>query len=354
MGLRRTFIKGIVSSSVFPVRSLLANGLADTRPIQLGLIADLHQDLVHDAQDRLDGFVQSAKGKMLDALIQLGDFATPIAKNRKVIETFNAAHAVPLHVIGNHDTDGGLKSAQVVDVWGMKNRFYSIELRGMKIITLDGNDRPLSHRSGYPAHIADNQLEWLVGELKHPGPMIILCHQPLAGPSSIDNAQAVRRLLAAHADRILLVINGHTHIDELLEMDGIHFWHVNSAAYYWMGSNYKHESYSPEIHAKFPSQSSTCPYREALFSFLELDLSTGSVTITGRQSLWVGATPAELGLANVTGTGNRQTDRSRDPFTKLEASKALTSQDGKQNPFELASMVAWFGYQIEIAPSRKD
>ena len=93
--------------------------------------------------------------------------------------------------------------------------------------------------------------------------MIVLSHQPLAGPSCVDNAQVVQSLLAANADRILVAINGHTHIDEFFEIDGVHYWHVNSAAYYWMGSNYKHKNYSPEIHAKFPSQSSTCPYREA-------------------------------------------------------------------------------------------
>ena len=298
---RRTFIKGVASTLVFPTGSVFAKSSGDARPIKLGLIADLHQDLVHDAQERLDSFLQSAKEQSVDALIQLGDFATPIAKNRKVIETFNSAHSMPLHVIGNHDTDGGLKSAQVVAGWGMKNRFYSEDVRGLKLIVLDGNDRPLDHQSGYPAHIGSDQLEWLTGELKHPGSMIVVCHQPLAGPACVDNAKAVQGLLAANAERVLVAINGHTHIDELLEIDGVHYWHVNSAAYYWMGNKYKHESYSPEIHAKFPSQSSTCPYRDALFSFLEVDLGTGRVTITGRQSDWVGASPAELGLMKATG-----------------------------------------------------
>ncbi len=299
--LRRTFVKGIASTLVFPARSLFAKNSVDARPIKFGLIADLHQDLVYDAQGRLDSFLQSAKEQSVDALVQLGDFATPIAKNRKVIETFNSAHSMPLHVIGNHDTDGGLKSAQVVDVWGMKNRFYSVDVRGLKVIVLDGNDRPLDHGAGYPAHIGSDQLEWLAGELKHPGPMIVFCHQPLAGPACVDNAKAVQRLLSANAERVLVAINGHTHIDELLEIDGVHYWHVNSAAYYWVGSKYKHESYSPEIHAKFPSQSSTCPYQDALFGFLEVELGTGRITITGRKSDWVGASPAELGLAKATG-----------------------------------------------------
>ncbi len=301
VGYRRGFLKLLASSLILPTGSLLAQNTVENRSIKFGLIADLHQDVIHDAQERLETFIQAGKDQTLDALIQLGDFATPIPKNRKIIETFNSAHAVPLHVIGNHDTDGGLKTSQVVDGWGMKNRYYSAEVRGIKLIVLDGNDRPKDHTSGYPAHVAEDQLEWFEGELTHQGPMIVLCHQPLAGPKSIDNAPAVQTLLAAARDRILVVINGHTHIDEFLEIEGIHYWHVNSAAYHWVGEQYKHLSYSPEIHSQFRDQSFTCPYRQALFSFLEVDLSSGQILITGRETSWVGSSPAELGKPNASG-----------------------------------------------------
>ena len=297
---RRTFIKSVASATSFLATSSLGLGRFDDRPVRFGLIADLHQDLIHDARERLESFIYESKEQSVDTVIQLGDFATPVAKNQHIIDAFNASHPTALHVIGNHDTDGGRTSEQVVATWGMKSRFYSTEVRGIKLIVLDGNDRPAGHRSGYPAHIAENQIEWLTGELQHGGPMIVLCHQPLAGPSSVDNASVIQGLLTAASDRILVAINGHTHIDELLELGGVHYWHVNSAAYYWVGNQFSHTSYPPEVHAKFPAQSSTCPYQNGLFSFLEVNLRSGKIAITGRESTWVGSSPAELGVPQTT------------------------------------------------------
>jgi len=297
--------------SVAALASLSLHRLAIGNPLQkskvrLGLIADLHQDLVPDALPRLEKFLEKSAEQKVDAVIQLGDFATPIAKNQPVIDLFGRFSLSKLHVIGNHDTDGGLKISQVVDKWNMKGRFYSEVVQGIKLIVLDCNDKPKGHRGGYPAHIADDQLTWLRKELEHPGPMLILSHQPIAGPSAIDNATAVQQLLSSAADRVLLAINGHTHIDELIEVKGIHYWHVNSASYYWVGSDYKHESLAKELHDKYPWMSSTCPYSDPLFAFLEIDLANGAITMTGRQSKWIGASPSELGVADKPGVASEQ------------------------------------------------
>lgn len=296
---RRTFIP-LAASLLLACResSLVASEELSNFLIRLGIIADLHQDLVPDASERLDRFLEQCATQKPQAIIQLGDFATPVPKNQTVIDRFNAVDMPKFHVIGNHDTDGGLKIAQVVDRWGMRNRFYAEIVQGIKLIVLDCNDRPKNHRGGYPAHVADEQLEWLSGELQHTGPMLIISHQPLAGPAAIDNAAAVQKLLTAASDRILLAINGHTHIDEFLEVDGVHYWHVNSASYHWVGSKYQHESLPKELHAKYPAMINTCPYRDALFAFLEIDLARGVLTLTGRQSAWLGPSPSELGLAD--------------------------------------------------------
>lgn len=281
-------------------RSLNAANSSNTK-VRFGLIADLHQDIVPDASLRLETFLETCVEQKAHAIIQLGDFATPVAKNQPIIDQLNRNDVPILHVIGNHDTDGGLKIPQVVERWGMKSRFYSETIQGIKLIVLDCNDKPQNHRGGYPAHIANDQLEWLKAELQHKGPMLILSHQPLAGPAAIDNAPVVQKLLSDASDRILLAINGHTHIDELVEVDGIPYWHVNSASYYWVGSNFKHDSLSSEVHAKYPWMSSTCPYRDALFALLEIDLDSGGLLLSGRDSAWVGSSPAALGVANTPG-----------------------------------------------------
>jgi 3',5'-cyclic-AMP phosphodiesterase len=279
-----------------PTSKLQAASEPNQTTIRLGFMADLHQDLVPDATARLDQFLEMSLSEKPAALIQLGDFATPITKNKDAIERYNSVDIKKYHVIGNHDTDGGLKIAQVVDTWGMKARFYSDIVQGLKLIVLDCNDKPKNHRGGYPAHIADDQLEWLKEELQYPGPILVLSHQPLAGPAAIDNSVAVQKLLSTASDRILLAINGHTHIDELLEVEGVRYWHVNSASYYWVGSQYKHESFPREVHAKYPAMSSTCPYRNPLFAFLEIDFARGLLTMIGRESDWIGPSPSDLGL----------------------------------------------------------
>ncbi|MBL04435.1 MAG: alkaline phosphatase, partial [Planctomycetes bacterium] len=44
------------------------------KPIRLGMIADLHQDVMHDGPARLKVFLDAMKKEKPDALVQLGDF----------------------------------------------------------------------------------------------------------------------------------------------------------------------------------------------------------------------------------------------------------------------------------------
>ncbi|VTS07218.1 metallophosphoesterase family protein [Tuwongella immobilis] len=276
-------------------------------PISLGLIADLHQDIMHDAPARLDAFLSAMADAKPDALLQLGDFAVPAAKNRPLIQRFNQAHANAWHVIGNHDTDGGYRIPELLDAWQMPKRFYAVDLKGIRLLILDGNDRPPNHRAGYPAHIGPEQQEWLRAELrKATTPILLVSHQPLAGHAAVDNAAEIRAILKPHAGKILLAINGHTHLDALVEVDGIPYWHVNSASYFWVGSPYQHNSYDAAIHKQHRWIASTCPYRDALYSRLTIDLDAGTLTIHARSSEWVGDSPAKLGVPKVDGGRERE------------------------------------------------
>lgn len=213
---------------------------------------------------------------------------------------FNKANHVPLHVIGNHDTDSGYSKEQCVSYWGMPYRYYSHIVEGIRFIILDGNDKGSpSHKGGYPAFIGEEQLNWLKETLeKSQEPIIIASHQPLAGPAEIDNAAEVREILEHAKNRILLAINGHTHIDAHLEIKGIHYVHINSASYFWLGEEYKHESYNKEILAHHPWIACTCPYADALFAILTIDSKRKKLFIEGRKSNWIGKSPAELGYEN--------------------------------------------------------
>lgn len=265
--------------------------------IKLGVISDLHQDIMHDGPSRLNEFLMAMKKEKPDALIQLGDFAYPTKKNEIITKVFGEAHPKSLHVLGNHEIDGGHSFQDVAKIWGMKGRYYTENINGLDLIVLDGNERPKDHKSGYPSFIGKEQYDWLAEQLKSlEGPILIASHQPLAGPSSIDNADKIQKLLNESSDKILLAINGHTHIDHVEKIKEISYLHINSASYKWVGGSYRNKSYSAEIHKKFPWIEYTCPYRDSLFSTLSIDPTNGRIDVVGRSSNWVGKSPSLLAI----------------------------------------------------------
>jgi len=297
---RRGFIQASAASSLaltLPHTSTAALRRLD-QPVRIGVIADLHQDVMHDGVERVQAFVKKMETVQPHALLQLGDFAYPNAKNGEVIQLFNKAHERTLHVIGNHDTDSGHTKQQCLDIWGMPNRYYTQDIEGLQLLVLDGNDSGSpTHKGGYVSYVGKEQVEWLRDQLATlTGPIMVVCHQPLAGAWAVDNADEIQTLLATAADKIVLVINGHSHIDDVLRVKNVTYMHVNSASYQWVGGSYRHDSYSREIHDKFPYISYTCPYRDSVFATFTFDPQSLTIGVEGRHSEWMGKSPAQLGV----------------------------------------------------------
>ena len=304
---RRDFFRstGVVATSILLPRQVMATLSKIKKPIKLGMIADLHQDVMHDGPTRLNAFLDAMKEEKPDALVQLGDFAYPTKKNEVVTKTFENAHPKTLHVLGNHEIDGGHSFDQVTKIWGMKGRYYTENVNGLDLVVLDCNEKPKNHKGGYPAYIGQEQLEWLTKQLKSlKGPILVISHQPLAGPGSIDNAEEVQALLDGVADKVLLAVNGHTHIDHVARAGKISYLHVNSASYKWVGGSHRNKSYPPDVHSKFRWIEYTCPYRDSLFATLALDPANGRIEVKGRDSQWVGKSPLQLAIPTKYGLTN--------------------------------------------------
>lgn len=297
---RRDFVKLSSTASVTLLTMPYAFASSKKRlesSVKIGIIADLHQDIMHDGEQRLDVFLNAMKRSKPDAIVQMGDFAVPSEKNKQLINKFNKAHKHSLHVIGNHDMDYGYSIQNCVDVWQMPSRYYTYNLNGLKLIVLDANEKKPDYKSGYSSYIGDEQLKWLVNELeKATEPVVIFSHQPLAGVIAIDNHEEVQKILSKYNDKIIMCLNGHSHNDSILTIKGITYMHINSASYKWVGSKYKHNSYSKEIHEKRKGISKTCPYKDCVYAVLTIDPTKGSVKVEGVQSQWVGASPTELGI----------------------------------------------------------
>lgn len=291
------------------------------KTVKVGVITDLHQDIIHDAPARLGSFVQNINKVKPDAIMQMGDFAIPADKNKDFIGLFNQAHDKRLHVIGNHDTDAGYTKEQVITTWGMPAPYYVQEVNGISFIVLDGNDKGSpAYKSGYPAFIGSEQTTWLKEKLKTiDGPIVIVSHQPLAGPVAVDNAAELQDILSGAANKILVALNGHTHIDAAYQVKNVHYVHVNSASYFWLGNKFAHESYSADIHQSHPVLASTCPYKDALFTTLTIDPQRSVLYFEGRSTDWVGKTPDEL---NYYATANAyHADMVRPSISKRKISK---------------------------------
>ena len=283
---RRTAIKTLAmtvgttwSSVSLPVSARLFASDESQQPIRLGVIADLHGGLAVDAEMRLDAFLQAMQGIETDALVQLGDFAFPNQKHQAFADKFNSAHENRVHVIGNHEFDYNLSRKDCYRAWGINSAYYRRDLGNLRLIVLDGNETGSPTQKGYPSYIGNQQKAWLQEELKVADrPVLILSHQPLAGTGAIQNSREVQKLLTRYHHKILLCINGHTHVDSLLQVDGVTFLHINSASYKWVGGATK-----------------MAYYKDPLFTTMTIDPKKSLVTVDSKTSSWKAAPLADSG-----------------------------------------------------------
>ncbi len=298
---RRSFIKSTVltSFSLALPPSILKLWAGQTENLRLGLITDLHRDIIHDADLRLQTFLEEVHRTEVHAKIQLGDFAIPKPANDSFIASFNQGNIPAYHVLGNHDLDEGHSKEQAIQAFGMPSAYYAKVIQGVRILVLAGNDpgSPTT-KGGYASYIGKEQQDWLNQQLEDSKePVIVISHQPIAGIYTIDNAVEIQNLLSTHASKIILAVNGHAHVDQFLKVGGVSYLHLNSASYYWVGEKHRHLSMDANTHANYPSLSLTCPYAAVLFGVLTLDRKTKKLSLTGRKSSWIGPSPMELGYS---------------------------------------------------------
>lgn len=250
-----------------------------THQVTLGVIADLHGGFAEDATQRLGAFLNHVGEHACDALLQLGDFAYANKDHQDYAKRFNEAHDTTLHVIGNHEFDYGLTREDCYTIWGMESSFYRRDVHGVRFLVLDGNEKGSpTHKGGYPSYVGEQQLEWLANELSSSDrPVVIVSHQPLAGVWSVDNASDVQELLGKHHERIIVCLNGHSHVDSLISVDGVRYLHVNSASYFWVGGKAR-----------------MAYYQDPLFTTIMIDPTTKTVSVAGRTSKWRTKSPQDL------------------------------------------------------------
>ena len=281
---RRVVLKTMGSvgmSLTLPLSVTQAKNLRQpNKEVRLGVIADLHGGLAVDADERLQAFLNHMGRVSCDGLVQLGDFAFPNAEHQLFADKFNSAHSNTIHVIGNHEFDFGLTREDCYQAWDITSSYYSQDIGEIRVLVLDGNESGSpNHQGGYPSFIGSVQKAWLQSQLEQSSkPTLILSHQPLAGTSSIDNATEIQNLLSRFSDKILLCLNGHSHVDNYQQVKNVGYLHINSASYYWVGGKTR-----------------MAYYRSPLFTVLTIDPATSTIQIEAKTTDWKSKSPKALG-----------------------------------------------------------
>lgn len=285
----------ILTLSIAP---FVATAQKNVSTVRIGICADVHLPTMHDAEYRITTFIDSMKVAKPDFLLDLGDFATPAPKYAPYFAIWNSYPGPKYHVIGNHEMDGGYSLQQALAYRNMPSSYYSFRRNGFHFIVLDGNDKKSPELKGYQEHIGTPQLDWLKAELANAvDPIVIFSHQGL-GKDGVDNAADIRAMLEAHnkqAKRAKILVNfyGHIHYDRADNINGIWYVCINSMSYKWMGEEYGHIRYSPEVDKEYKWIKYTAPYKEPLFTVVEVS-TAGTIHIAGKKTEWVGASPWEL------------------------------------------------------------
>ncbi|MFA7636470.1 MAG: metallophosphoesterase [Monoglobales bacterium] len=307
--------------------------------VKFGIFADMHVDIMHDGQKRLETFLDSCRKENVDFVIHLGDFCYP-DENRKCVcapekRPVNIENALKVptyadkdkihsmyknfekpsyYVLGNHDCDMCSKK-QVLDYYGVDfNPYYSFDMGGVHFVALDNNFMKLDGRfvdyengnyfdeSYRPPndkvlpYMSDEELKWLEENLsKTPYPSVLFSHQAIAGGvANILNSKDVLEVLKSAPNKVLLSINGHEHVDTLNKIDNTWFYNLNSMSCYWLDVDFICEGrFGKEIDEKYPNIKYTAPYKDALFAIISID--DDGATVKGVESEYVGPSPEDLG-----------------------------------------------------------
>ena len=284
----------------------------ETKPVTFAVVSDLHQDIAHDAEERLGTFLRAANDNQVDFIIELGDFCMPKEENKPFLKRWQDYAGEKYMLLGNHDMDNCSKE-EVMQFIGMNNRYYSFDKGDFHFIVLDPNniydgEKYIPYENGNyfgygekVSYVDPEQVEWLKKDLQATDKRcIIFSHQSFE--CSSQNREEIRKIfedenLRAGYKKVAVAFSGHDHTNYMKEINGIAYIQINSASNQWVGEKYAcPERFSDEINQKRPALKYTLPYKDALFGIVTL---TGDgMQLKGVKSEFIAPGPEELGITD--------------------------------------------------------
>ncbi|MBI1314093.1 alkaline phosphatase [bacterium] len=243
---RRAFMKHgtlvLSAASLSTSKLLAADGAAGLR---VGLVTDLHyadkapagtrhyRETLAKLEEAATQFEQD-KPAFLVELGDLIDAADSVDVEQRYLKTVNREFSAICrdrhYVLGNHCVDT-LKKDEFLGSVEQQKSYYSFDRGGFHFIVLDScfrsDGEPYGRKNFHwtDTSIPAAELEWLEADLKASNKLVIvLAHQRLdvSNNHGVKNNTDVRKTLES-SGKVLAVLQGHSHRNDLKEIGGIHY-----------------------------------------------------------------------------------------------------------------------------------
>ena len=282
------------------------------KKVTFAIGSDFHAQDVPAGATNVKTFVDEAKKKKVDFMIELGDFCRLDDKSKPYRDMWNSFPGDKYHVIGNHDMDAYTPDEYVKGM-GMPGRYYSFDKGDFHFIVLDGNNlfdgktyTHYQHGNFYKpyeqrAFVDPEQMEWLRRDLASTDKKCVLfSHQSI--DTFMNNGDDVRKILEdANRDagfkKVVLAFSGHNHSNYTKEINGITYIQINSASYVWCDVPTQTEKrYPKEVNDRYGLLKYSITYDAPLFAIVTL--TDKGAKVKGRKANFMPPTPKEVGLGD--------------------------------------------------------
>ncbi len=265
------------------------------------MFSDLHHDpgiFYNSSVETIKTFHKAAVENGCSFMLHAGDLCSGPSLRPDLMEALDNGPIPTYHCLGNHDTD---KTAyeEVLKIYHMPNGHYHFDTSGYRFVVLDPNyclvDGEYIHYDlgnyfkwgEFRDHTPPEQLVWLEETIEtSPYPCILVSHDSYEreseGAKEAKSVQEIiRKVNAKSPHKVLMVMNGHYHRDNLRILDNVLYWDINSVWMDWVGKNDCH-LYPDEYYEKYSAMDKAVYYSDPLYAIVTIEGNT--ITIEGKES----------------------------------------------------------------------
>jgi len=244
-------------------------------------------------------FFQKAVEQKCDFILHSGDMCHGPSLVPELMELLEAAPVPVYHCLGNHDTDR-TPFEETLKYYHMPDGHYFFDTCGYRFVVLDPNyckvnGEYIHYNMGnyfqwpeYRDNTPPKQLDWLEQTIAESDyPCILVSHDSYerdnGGAKDYRRVQQIiREANAKQPHKVLMVMNGHYHRDNLRILDNVLHWDINSVKFDWVGEPQHHDLFPQELYERFSCMKHLVCYRDPLFAIVTVEGTT--VTIQGTES----------------------------------------------------------------------